>query len=100
MKEKTTDLSAAREAKKNQQQRATPALPTQAPNWTGDLDAQVLKGEVKGEPLFAALQNRARQLGHSLQDMCSRLGFSYPYYSQLRSEEHTSELQSLMRISY
>lgn len=35
--------------------------------------------------MFAALQNRARQLGHTLQDMCRYLGFSYPYYSQLRS---------------
>src|SRR3546814_7143172 len=35
-------------------------------------------------------------LGHSL----NALGFDYDYTQQPRSEEHTSELQSLMRISY
>lgn len=79
------NLSAVRETKKKRQQRTPPALPEQAPAWTGDLDAQALKGDVKGEPLFAALQNRARQLGHTLQDMCRYLDFSYAYYSQLRS---------------
>ena len=79
---KTTDLSAARIARPRKQQET---LPEATPAWTGDVDAQALRGHVKGEPLFAALQNRARQLGHSLQDMCRCLDFSYPYYSQLRS---------------
>lgn len=85
MMTETRDLSEARETKKNRAQQTRPALSVQAPAWTGDLDAQLLKNQVKGEPLFAALQNRARQLGHSLQDMCRCLDFSYPYYSQLRS---------------
>lgn len=82
---KTTDISAVRKAKKSKPQQTPPSLSSQAPAWAGDLDVHALKGHVKGEPLFAALQNRARQLGHTLQDMCGYLGFSYPYYSQLRS---------------
>ena len=78
------DLSVAREAK-TQQTHPSPDGPIDAVPWSGDLEAQVLKGEVKGEPLFAALQNRARQLGQTLQEMCRCLDFSYPYYSQLRS---------------
>ncbi|NYT62725.1 hypothetical protein H0A66_10415 [Alcaligenaceae bacterium] len=85
MKEKTTDLTAARKVKENRRYSAHTALPEQAPAWTGELDAQVLKGEVKGEALYAALQGRARQLNHTLQDMCRHLDFSYPYFSQLRS---------------
>lgn len=84
MKE-TTDLSAVREARKNKQHRTPLVLPEQAPPWTGDLDAHALKGIAKGEALFAALQNRARQVGHTILDMCRHLGFSYPYYNQLRS---------------
>jgi len=53
--------------------------------WDGQLDANVLKGDIKGAALYAALQNRARQLGHTLQEMCEFMGFSYPYYAQLRS---------------
>lgn len=53
--------------------------------WNGNLDVKLLRGKVKGEPLFAALQNRARQLGHTLQEMCKILDFSYPYYAQMRS---------------
>ncbi len=85
MNEKTTDLSAVRAARKSKHQRTHPTLPDDVPAWTGDLDVQTLKDEVRGEPLFAALQNRARQLGHTLQEMCRYLNFSYPYYSQLRS---------------
>lgn len=83
MKE-TIDLSAVRKAK-TKQSYPPPEVPIDAAAWMGDLDVQVLKGEVKGEPLFAALQNRARQLGQTLQEMCRCLDFSYPYYSQLRS---------------
>lgn len=58
----------------------------QAPAWNGELDKQVLvEYPSEATALFAALSNRARQLGHSLQDMCKVLDFSYPYFSQLRS---------------
>lgn len=58
----------------------------QAPAWNGELDKQVLvEYPSEAAALFAALSNRARQLGHSLQDMCKVLDFSYPYFSQLRS---------------
>lgn len=85
----TIDLSAARTAKQTKQQSAAPTTHENAPAWTGELDVHILKGDVKGEPLFAALQNRARQLGHTLGDMCACLSFSYPYYSQLRSGRRT-----------
>src|SRR3546814_9241960 len=47
-------------------------------------------------------QNRARELraqGWTLSEICDELGVSKASAS-VRSEEHTSELQSLMRISY
>lgn len=80
--------------KDNQPTSAAPAINEEAAKepcgtnpvaWDGNLDVKLLRGKVKGEPLFAALQNRARQLGHSLQEMCKILDFSYPYYSQMRS---------------
>lgn len=61
------------------------AIIDQELTWDGQLDADVLKRGVKGADLYAALQNRARQLGHTLQEMCEFMGFSYPYYAQLRS---------------
>lgn len=61
------------------------AIIDQELTWDGHLDANVLNGGVKGAALYAALQNRAGQLGHTLQEMCEFMGFSYPYYAQLRS---------------
>src|SRR3546814_5813540 len=37
---------------------------------------------------------------HHLRDECRKLSAAHGYRAKTRSEEHTSELQSLMRISY
>src|SRR3546814_5760749 len=39
-------------------------------------------------------------LGHEKEEIHHMLGFALEFLAQYRSEEHTSELQSLMRISY
>lgn len=56
MMKELTVLSAVRKARKSKPQGTPPSLPAQAPAWAGDLDVHALKGELKGEPLFAALQ--------------------------------------------
>lgn len=58
--------------------------------WTGKLNVSELKNaKTESAPLFAALFNRCYQLGHSINEMCDALGFSYPYFSQLRSGRRT-----------
>src|SRR3546814_8494221 len=56
--------------------------------------------------LVAALPKPARGLGHSVtihmagEIACADLGDKVPALAGMKSEEHTSELQSLIRISY
>lgn len=67
MKDKN-DVSGA--ASRAQTRKKLQAIVDQELTWDGHLDADVLKGGVKGAALYAALQNRARQMGHTLQEMC------------------------------
>src|SRR3546814_5460067 len=48
----------------------------------------------------AALRRRHRQLGQLVVDRAQHQRLEPVPYLDVRSEEHTSELQSLMRISY
>src|SRR3546814_10151620 len=52
-----------------------------------------------GHDLAHVLAGRGAGLGHGLFDEFNDFGFRQ-LLRQVRSEEHTSELQSLMRISY
>src|SRR3546814_1627304 len=77
-------------------------LPTFAGWWTGrDLEEMIAAGLALGES--AAERDTARQ---ALREALLQAGIAagdepdFPSVARLRSEEHTSELQSLMRISY
>src|SRR3546814_308626 len=48
----------------------------------------------------AGLETHLRFAAATAAVVCSRSGAHAPSRSEVRSEEHTSELQSLMRISY
>src|SRR3546814_5266798 len=55
------------------------------------------KAATSGDPRFFLGTDSAPHLRHAKESACGCAGiFNAPY----RSEEHTSELQSLMRISY
>lgn len=63
--------------------------------WDGSLDSkELLAQKTKSAPLFAALLNRARQLGHPLGDLCCRLDITYPYFIQLRDGRRQLTLES------
>src|SRR3546814_2917618 len=76
---------------------------------TDDLVEQ-LKGEIeqlRARSLVehADLENQRKRLERDVRNACrfankQLLGDLLPVFDSLRSEEHTSELQSLMRISY
>src|SRR3546814_1817889 len=55
----------------------------------------IMSGFLRGEEVDAVLQFVGRK--HAVSDRDRAPGHAVPQY---RSEEHTSELQSLMRISY
>src|SRR3546814_10547505 len=54
--------------------------------------------EAAASPLTLSLQDFVSEFGDELLDSLNRA--NPPVYTGQRSEEHTSELQSLMRISY
>src|SRR3546814_1149022 len=56
-------------------------------------------GKQRGALRDLACTHRPGALG-GLDDAARRVNVTHPWAGRLRSEEHTSELQSLMRISY
>src|SRR3546814_5003913 len=68
----------------------------------GDVDVQV---RIAGQRLDDAVHRIGRHRAQAVQGAADAQAFVLPYVerfeqAQVRSEEHTSELQSLMRISY
>src|SRR3546814_6021457 len=62
--------------------------------WAGGLLARLGDlGVIYDVPAYRFVLRKAMELG-------GIYAYSYPPHTLLRSEEHTSELQSLMRISY
>src|SRR3546814_9245236 len=75
-----------------------PAPPTQLPA-TSSLRVAVLPC-VGQTPLSFEARNTLDQVAAALEPHCGPLEWLYPDQDVERSEEHTSELQSLMRTSY
>lgn len=58
----------------------------QIPAWNYEFNTkELLKNKRGTAPLFAALLDRSKKLGQSIEELCTVLGFSYPYYNQVKS---------------
>src|SRR3546814_7364390 len=64
------------------------------------LQMPVMKAALNDPKFFADAAHPARRASNSLYELALQLGANGAKVPDHRSEEHTSELQSLMRISY